>query len=87
MLSIHLEPDDHTPLPTPSPGQYLTIRIPEAGNPAPVRSYSLSGDPAARRYRISVKRADRGPVSRWIHANTQPGSILEAAAPAVTSLG
>ena len=35
------------PLPTPLPGQYLTVRIPDAGEPAPLRSYSLSGDCAA----------------------------------------
>ena len=81
VLSIQLEPDDHTALPTPLPGQYLTIRLPDAGDPAPLRSYSLSGDPAARTYRISVKREANGQVSRWLHTHLRAGSAVEAAAP------
>ncbi|CAM2888473.1 sulfurase [Mycobacterium intermedium] len=81
VLSIRLEADDHAVLPTPLPGQYLTIRIPDAGDPAPMRSYSLSGDPAATEYRISVKREEHGLVSRWLHTHLKPGSVIEAAAP------
>ena len=81
VLSIQLEADDHTALPTPLPGQYLTVRIPDAGEPAPLRSYSLSGDPAAGHYRISVKREDHGRVSQWLHAHIRAGSVIEAAAP------
>jgi ferredoxin-NADP reductase/MOSC domain-containing protein YiiM len=81
VLSIELEADDHSPLPTPLPGQYLTIKIPNAGNPPPLRSYSLSGDPAAGHYRISVKREDHGQVSQWLHAHITAGSVVEAAAP------
>jgi ferredoxin-NADP reductase/MOSC domain-containing protein YiiM len=81
VLSIRLEAADHSPLPTPLPGQYLTVRIPGAGEPTPLRSYSLSGDPGAGYYRISVKREDQGLVSRWLHSHIQPGSVVEAAAP------
>jgi ferredoxin-NADP reductase/MOSC domain-containing protein YiiM len=81
VLSIQLEPADHTPLPTPLAGQYLTVRIQDAPSPVPLRSYSLSGERSASYYRISVKREDRGQVSRWLHANVRPGSVLEAAAP------
>ncbi|MGH3554713.1 MAG: MOSC domain-containing protein, partial [Mycobacterium sp.] len=81
VLSIRFEADDHTSLPPPLPGQYLTIRIPDAGDPAPLRSYSLSGDAAAGDYRISVKREDHGEVSRWLHAHIEPGAVLQAAAP------
>ncbi len=81
VLSIELEPEEPGTLPTPRAGQYLTLRIPDAGDPAPLRSYSLSGDPAAAHYRISVKRDDRGQVSRWLHGNVKAGSILEAFAP------
>ena len=81
VLSIKLEPIDHGTLPTPLPGQYLTIKIPGAGDPPPLRSYSLSGDPAAGHYRISVKREDHGQVSRWLHAHIRAGSIVEAAVP------
>ena len=81
VLSMRLVADDHSPLPPPLPGQYLTVRIPGAGEPTPLRSYSLSGDPAAGDYRISVKREDHGLVSRWLHGHVKPGSVVEAAAP------
>lgn len=81
VTSIELAADDDAALPPPLPGQYLTVRIPGAGGAAPVRSYSLSGDPSAGAYRISVKREDLGSVSRWLHAHIQPGSVIEAAAP------
>jgi ferredoxin-NADP reductase/MOSC domain-containing protein YiiM len=81
VLSIRLEADDHTSLPPPLPGQYLTLRVPGAGDPAPLRSYSLSGDPGAGVYRISVKREEHGLVSQWLHDHIEPGAIIEAAAP------
>jgi ferredoxin-NADP reductase/MOSC domain-containing protein YiiM len=81
VLSIRFEADDDAALPPPLPGQYLTVRLPGAGDPVPLRSYSLSGDPAAGDYRISVKREDCGLASRWLHAHIEPGSVVEAAAP------
>ncbi len=81
VLSIRLSADDHASLPPPLPGQYLTVRVPGAGDPAPLRSYSLSGDPGAGFYRISVKREEHGLVSRWLHDHIEPGAIIEAAAP------
>jgi ferredoxin-NADP reductase/MOSC domain-containing protein YiiM len=81
VLSIRLESEDHTALPRPLPGQYLPVRLPGAGQPAPLRSYSLSGDPGAGVYRISVKREDHGLVSGWLHAHIQPGAVIDAAAP------
>jgi ferredoxin-NADP reductase len=81
VLSIELEPVDHNTLPTPLAGQYLTVRVPDAGDPPPLRSYSLSGDPSAGRYRISVKREGHGKVSQWLHSNIRVGSIIAASAP------
>lgn len=81
VLSIRLEADDHGPLPPALPGQYLTVKVTGAGEPAPLRSYSLSDDSSAGSYRISVKREDHGVVSRWLHAHIRPGSVLAAAAP------
>jgi ferredoxin-NADP reductase/MOSC domain-containing protein YiiM len=81
VLSIRLQADDHGSLPPPLPGQYLTLRIPGAAEPTPLRSYSLSGDPTAGDYRISVKREDHGLVSQWLHAHIEPRSVVEAAAP------
>lgn len=81
VLSVHLEAEDGGALPRPRPGQYLVVKVAGAGDPAPVRSYSLSADPAADGYRISVKREDHGRVSGWLHAHLPPGAVLAAAAP------
>ncbi|MBJ7339469.1 MOSC and FAD-binding oxidoreductase domain-containing protein [Mycolicibacterium sp.] len=81
VLSIRLDTTDGGALPTPLPGQYLTLKVPAAGDPPPVRNYSLSADPAATGYRISVKRDDHGQVSSWLHANLREGSLLDVAAP------
>lgn len=78
VVSLRLVADDDGALPAALPGQYLTIRVPGAGEPVPLRSYSLS-DP--RDYRISIKRDDHGAVSRWLHAHAEPGLVVEAAAP------
>ncbi len=79
IMSVCFEATDRTPLPTPRPGQYLTLRLPDAGDPAPLRSYSLSG--FGGEYRISVKREDHGVVSRWLHSNIRAGSVIDVAAP------
>jgi ferredoxin-NADP reductase/MOSC domain-containing protein YiiM len=78
VLSIELEASDGSTLPVARPGQFLTLRLP-AGDPAPLRSYSLSS--AGARYRISVKREEQGRVSGWIHANVGAGTVVQAAAP------
>ena len=81
VLSLHLAADDGSPLPAALPGQYLTLRVAGAGEPVPVRSYSLSSAPGARTYRISVKREPHGVVSGYLHTGLRPGAVLEAAAP------
>jgi ferredoxin-NADP reductase/MOSC domain-containing protein YiiM len=68
-------------LPPARAGQFLTLRVPEAGEPAPVRSYSLSGDPAGHGYRISIKREPHGLVSQYLHSHLRPGAQVEVAAP------
>ncbi|GAA1891104.1 MOSC and FAD-binding oxidoreductase domain-containing protein [Asanoa iriomotensis] len=78
VTSIYLAAADDKPLPVPAAGQYLTLRFPDAGTPAPVRSYSLS-DPAA--YRISVKREEHGAVSGLLQEGTlRPGTLLDVGA-------
>jgi ferredoxin-NADP reductase/MOSC domain-containing protein YiiM len=64
------------PLPPPGAGQYLTVRAAGA-----LRSYSLSSDPAAGSYRISVKREPDGLVSGYLHTRLRPGADLDVAAP------
>jgi ferredoxin-NADP reductase/MOSC domain-containing protein YiiM len=79
--SIYLGGADDGPLPAARPGQYLTLRITGAGQPAPVRSYSLSSAPGAGVYRISVKREPHGAASRYLTGRLRPGAILDVAAP------
>jgi len=79
--SIYLSAPDGSPLPAAQAGQYLTLRIPGAGDPAPVRSYSLSSAPGARAYRISVKAEPHGTVSSYLNRKVSPGAVLDTAAP------
>jgi ferredoxin-NADP reductase len=51
-----------------------------AGQPL-LRSYSLSGPPGARNYRVSVKRESRGAASQFLHTRVRAGDTLKAAAP------
>jgi len=79
--SIYLAAADGTALPAAPAGQYLTLRITGAGQPAPVRSYSLSSAADAGTYRISVKREPHGAASSYLNRSVQPGAILDVAAP------
>ncbi|MET9894273.1 MOSC and FAD-binding oxidoreductase domain-containing protein [Streptomyces sp. NPDC006465] len=79
--SIHLVAPDGSRLPPARAGQYLTLRVPGAGQPAPVRSYSLSSAPDSGRYRISVKHEPQGSVSAYLTTKLRPGAMLDAAAP------
>ncbi|HKE65716.1 MAG TPA: MOSC and FAD-binding oxidoreductase domain-containing protein [Micromonosporaceae bacterium] len=79
--SVRLAAVDGTRLPTPAAGQYLTVRVAGAGDPAPVRSYSLSSDPRSDTYRISVKREPHGIVSGYLNTDVTAGTVLDVAAP------
>src|SRR6185437_8376603 len=79
--SIYLTAPDESPLPAARPGQYLTLRVTGAGQPAPVRSYSLSSVPGAGAYRISVKREPHGVASRYLNGTLRSGATLDVAAP------
>lgn len=71
---------DGTDLPSPRAGQYLTIRLLVDGAPV-VRSYSISGRPDPRTYRISVKREEHGIASRYLHDHVDVGDVVDVAAP------
>ncbi|MFI6076474.1 MOSC domain-containing protein [Actinoplanes sp. NPDC051343] len=81
VTSFWLGTPDGSALPAPAPGQFLTVRVSSAGDPPPVRSYSISGVPDARSYRISVKREPHGTVSDYLHDKLLAGATVEAAAP------
>jgi len=79
--SIYLAATDGGALPPAQAGQYLTLRVSAAGQPAPVRSYSLSSPPDGGRYRISVKHEPHGTASSYLTSRLRPGALLDVAAP------
>ena len=79
--SIYLTAPDGSPLPAARAGQYLTLRITGVGEPAPVRSYSLSSAADVGTYRISVKQEPHGAASSYLNRSVQPGALLDVAAP------
>jgi ferredoxin-NADP reductase/MOSC domain-containing protein YiiM/ferredoxin len=82
VISLHLADPDGGNVPAAQPGQFLTVRLhPGPAGPALLRSYSLSGVPGAHDYRISVKRAEHGAASQFLHDRVRVGDRLEAAAP------
>ena len=82
VVSVGLADPGGTALPSPRPGQFLTLRLNAVPGARPLlRSYSLSGAPDAGSYRISVKREAHGVGSQFIHTRVRPGDLLEAAAP------
>ncbi|MEO1249990.1 MAG: pyridoxamine 5'-phosphate oxidase family protein, partial [Pseudomonadota bacterium] len=63
-------------------GQHLPIELHVTGHEEPVRrTYSLSGAPNAGRYRLSVKREERGAASRHLHDAVEVGEIIDARQP------
>ena len=79
--SIYLTAAGRAALPAARPGQYLTLRISDAGQPAPVRSYSLSSATDDGTYRISVKQEPHGVASGYLNHDLRPGATLDVAAP------
>jgi ferredoxin-NADP reductase/MOSC domain-containing protein YiiM len=81
VCSIYLTAAEGSPLPPPRAGQYLTLRLEGAAQPAPVRSYSLSSAADDGTYRISVKQEPHGVASRYLNSELRPGAVLDVAAP------
>jgi ferredoxin-NADP reductase len=82
VISLVLEPADGLPLTAALPGQFVVLRLRLAPSaPALMRSYSLSGEPSARRYRISVKRESHGVAGAYIDEKVQVGDMLDVSAP------
>jgi ferredoxin-NADP reductase/MOSC domain-containing protein YiiM len=80
VISLVLEPTDGQPLAAALPGQFLVLRLGPASAPALMRSYSLSGDPGASSYRVSVKREAHGAASAYIDDELQVGDVVHASA-------
>ncbi|WP_139996814.1 NO-inducible flavohemoprotein [Paenibacillus paridis] len=89
ITSFYLVPEDGGPLASFDPGQYVSVRIKQAGSEhTQIRQYSLSDAPNAGHYRISVKHeagdGDRpeGAVSTYLHQCAHAGTSLSLSAPA-----
>ncbi len=82
ITSLRLADPAGATLPAAGPGQFVTVRLqPQPGQPPLLRSYSLSGPPAAGSYRISVKREQHGAASQFIDDHVRAGDQLAVAAP------
>ena len=83
ITSFYFEAEDNEALDTFEAGQHLPVevRIPGQAGPAK-RSYSLSGSPANNgQYRLSIKREDKGLVSRFFHDQLREGDHIGARSP------
>ena len=82
VISLVLEPVEDLPLTAAVPGQFVVLRLTPASGAAPLmRSYSLSGEPSARSYRISVKREPHGIAGDYLDERVQIGDVLDVSAP------
>jgi ferredoxin-NADP reductase len=81
VISLVLEPTDGQPLAAALPGQFVALRMrPVPDAPALIRSYSLSCEPSAERYRVSVKREADGVAGAYIHEKLLVGDVVNASA-------
>ena len=82
VTSLMLEPSDGHPLVAAAPGQFIVLRLkPAPGAPALLRSYSLSGEPSAERWRLSIKREPNGAAGAYVDAVLKVGDVIDASAP------
>jgi ferredoxin-NADP reductase/MOSC domain-containing protein YiiM len=82
VFSLQLATTDSVPLPAALPGQFVTLRLqPDPDGPPLLRSYSLSGQPGARAYRISVKQEPHGAASTYLRTHIHAGDTVDVAAP------
>src|SRR5215475_8111173 len=81
VISLVLESVDGRPLAAPLPGQFIVLRMrPTACAPALMRSYSLSSQPNAERYRVSIKREPHGAAGAYIDDKLQVGDVVDVGA-------
>jgi ferredoxin-NADP reductase/MOSC domain-containing protein YiiM len=82
VLSFAMRSAAGHPLTMALPGQYVVVRLkPTANGPTLYRSYSLSGPPAAERYRISVKIEPNGAAGNYLREHLRVGDPLDVSSP------
>jgi glycine betaine catabolism B len=63
------------------PGQFLTLSLTIDGQPVK-RSYTIASSPSRAAYcELTIKREERGLVSRYLHEHIRPGDKLPVSAP------
>ncbi len=81
VISLALEPTDARPVAKALPGQFIVLRLKPAPDAPPLtRSYSLSGESSAERYRVSVKREAHGAAGAYIDDELHVGDVVDASA-------
>jgi ferredoxin-NADP reductase len=80
VISLLLEPMNGQPIATALPGQFVVLRLGPASAPALMRSYSLSGEPGASYYRVSVKREAHGAAGAYVDDELRIGDIVQVSA-------
>jgi ferredoxin-NADP reductase/MOSC domain-containing protein YiiM len=80
VTSLMLEPTDGQPVAAALPGQFVVLRLGSESAPALMRSYSLSGEPDAGSYRVSIKREAHGAAGAYVDDELQVGDIVQASA-------
>jgi ferredoxin-NADP reductase/MOSC domain-containing protein YiiM len=80
VISLGLEPVDGQSVATALPGQFVVLRLEPAAGPVLMRSYSLSGEPGASCYRVSIKREAHGAAGAFIGDELQIGDVVRASA-------
>ena len=78
--SFYLAPEDGSKVPSYKPGQYITVRVPDAKTGTKMRNYSLSSAPNPEHFRISVKAEPGGAVSNLLHGKAE-GDVLQIGPP------
>ena len=78
VISLLLEPTDGHPITAALPGQFVVLRLGPA--PALMRSYSLSGEPSAVSYRVSIKREAHGAAGAYVDDELRIGDIVPTSA-------
>jgi ferredoxin-NADP reductase/MOSC domain-containing protein YiiM len=82
VLSVTMESTDGQPLRPALPGQYIVVRLqPGEAGPQLFRSYSLSGAPSTKRYRISVKVEPHGVAGTYLREHVRAGTVLDVSSP------
>ncbi|MEV4157765.1 globin domain-containing protein [Nocardia salmonicida] len=91
-VSFVLTSLDGAPLPSFSPGQYLSVGVHLEDGARQIRQYSLSSAPSGGDWRVTVKRVDArvqsdgsttpaGEVSNFLYRNTFEGDVLDVTTP------